>query len=155
MKIPRRRRLEARTDYKARFELLKSGKPRLVVRKSNRFIIAQVIISEGAQDKVVTGFTSKDLLQNGWPKDNEGSLKSIHAAYLTGFFVAKKTDGKIKEALFDMGMQRNIHKSRLYAVLKGAIDAGMKIPHDSVALPTEKEFAKNKELHSLMQKLIK
>ena len=155
MKIPRRRRLEARTDYKARFELLKSGKARLVVRKSNRFILAQIVISEGAQDKVITGFTSKDLLQKGWPKEKEGSLKSLQSAYLTGYFIGKKIDGKVKEALFDIGMQRNVHKSRLYAVLKGAIDAGMKIPHDSNALPTEKEFAKNKELHLLMQKLIK
>jgi len=155
MKIPRRRRLEARTDYKARFELLKSGKTRLVVRKTNKFILAQFVTSENAQDKVITGFTSKDLLQKGWPKEKEGSLKSLQAAYLTGFMIGKKMDGKVKEALFDMGMQRNVHKSRLYAVLKGAIDAGINIPHDSKALPTEKEFAKNKELHSLMQKLIK
>ena len=35
-KVQRRRRIEAKTDYKARFNLLKSEKPRLVVRKTNR-----------------------------------------------------------------------------------------------------------------------
>ena len=38
MKLPRRRRLQGKTDYKARLAMLKSGKPRLVVRKTNHYI---------------------------------------------------------------------------------------------------------------------
>ncbi|MGM0388528.1 MAG: 50S ribosomal protein L18, partial [Natrinema limicola] len=35
-KVPMRRRREVRTDYHQRLRLLKSGKPRLVARKSNK-----------------------------------------------------------------------------------------------------------------------
>ncbi|MEM4271506.1 MAG: 50S ribosomal protein L18, partial [Candidatus Pacearchaeota archaeon] len=81
MKTPRRRRLEAKTDYKARLELLKSGKPRLVVRKSNKYMTIQIVKSEIAQDKVIVGTTSRILLEKGWPKEKSGSLKSLAAAY--------------------------------------------------------------------------
>jgi len=45
MKLPRRRRIASKTDYKARLSLLKSEKPRLVVRKTNRYIIAPIIVT--------------------------------------------------------------------------------------------------------------
>ena len=61
MKLPRRRRLESKTDYKSRLALLKSEKPRLVVRKTNRYIIVQIVSSEIAQDKILVGKTSKKL----------------------------------------------------------------------------------------------
>ncbi len=61
MKTQRRRRLETKTDYKARLALLKSEKPRLVIRKSNRYILAQIVLSEIAQDKILFRVSSKDL----------------------------------------------------------------------------------------------
>ena len=73
MKIPRRRRLEAKTDYKLRLGLLKSEKPRLVIRKTNSYIIAQIVETEIAQDKIVVGTTSKSLIEKGWPKEKIGS----------------------------------------------------------------------------------
>lgn len=156
MKSIRRRRLEAKTDYKLRLEILKAGKARLVVRKTNKYIIAQIVQTELAQDKVIAGVNSKDLLEKGWPKESAGSLKSLAAAYVTGFLIGKTAvSKKITEALFDMGMNRNIHKSRIYAVLKGAIDAGMNIPHSEEALPSLDEVKKNKELASLIAKLTK
>ena len=62
MKTVRRRRQEGKTDYKARLALLISEKPRLIVRKTNRYVIAQIVRTEIAQDKVVVGTTSKVLL---------------------------------------------------------------------------------------------
>ena len=38
-KTIRKRRYEGKTDYKARFFLLKSGKPRVVFRKTNRYLL--------------------------------------------------------------------------------------------------------------------
>ncbi|MBM3233167.1 50S ribosomal protein L18 [Candidatus Pacearchaeota archaeon] len=146
----RRRRKEQKTDYRARLALLKSRKPRLVIRKTNRGIIVQIAESEGAQDKVVFHITSKDLIARGWPKESEGSLKSLPAAYLTGFLAAKKAKEKIKEAILDIGLQRNIPKSRIYAVLKGAVDAGLKVPHNPDVFPTEEMFKKHK-LNKLME----
>jgi large subunit ribosomal protein L18 len=116
---------------------LKSGKPRLVIRKTNRLIIAQFVTSTTAQDKIVASVTSHDLLAKGWPKEKAGSLKSLPAAYLTGFMLGKRLTGKHTEAIVDFGMQRNIHKSRLYATVAGAKDAGLSIICSSETLPTE------------------
>lgn len=154
MKTPRRRRLEKKTDYKARLALLESGSARLVVRKTNKYMIAQFVESTQAQDSTLTGTTSKALIKKGWPENMHGSLKSIHAAYLTGFLLGKLAREKnLKSAVLDIGMHRNIHKSRLYALLKGAIDAGIKIPHGSDALPSEAQFNKNEKLKHLVARL--
>ena len=124
---PKRRR-EGKTDYKARVEMLKSRKPRVVFRKTNRYIIGQYTKSKEAKDYVVVGVNSKELLKYGWPSDLKGSLKSIPASYLTGFLLGKKVlDKNGEESIFDLGLLRNVKKSRAYSFLKGAIDAGMKI----------------------------
>jgi len=153
MKTVRRRRLEKKTDYKARLALLKSEKPRLVVRKTNRYIIAQIVETDISQDKVVAGVSSKDLITKGWPKEKAGSLKNLPAAYLTGFMLANKTKDKVKEAILDTGMNRNIKKSRLYAALKGALDAGLNIPCNKEALPSLEEIKQNKDFADVVDKL--
>ena len=94
-KTQRRRRNEAKTDYKSRFRLLKSSNPRMVVRKSNRYILVQIVLSEIAQDKIFARVSSKELLEKGWPKEKTGSLKSRAAAYLAGFLLAKRLKGEI------------------------------------------------------------
>jgi large subunit ribosomal protein L18 len=138
MKLPRKRRLQGKTDYKARLSLLKSGKPRLVIRKTNKYITAQFVESDIAQDKVLLGVNSKSLISKGWPKEKSGSLKNSQAAYLTGLLLGSNAKEKgISEAILDLGLNRSVHKSRLYAVLKGIIDAGIKIPHDEKALPKD------------------
>ena len=144
MRTIRKRRLEAKTDYKARLELLKSGKPRLVIRKTSRYIIAQLVLSENAQDKVLKGFTSLSLVKKGWPKDKIGSLKSKAAAYLLGYMLAKSVQSKIKEAILDIGMHRNIQKSRIYALVKGVIDGGLKIPASTNSIPSIEEIKNDK-----------
>ncbi len=108
MKVPKRRRREGKTDYRARIALLKSGKPRVVVRKTNRYIIAQLVKSKEAQDSVAIGVTSKHLLKYGWPQELSGSLKSIPASYLTGYLLGKKML-KINEskAILDIGLARS------------------------------------------------
>jgi len=140
MKTEKLRRREGKTDYKARLSLLKSGIPRIVVRKTNRYIIAQCIKSKEAQDSVVIGLTSKELIKYGWPKEWQGSLKSIPAAYLTGFLLGKRIldEEKKAKAILDMGLMRNVKGGRIYAVLAGLIDAGVEIKCKKEMLP-EKE----------------
>ena len=151
----RARRLSGKTEYKPRLEMLKSEKPRLVVRKTNRYVIAQIVESEIAQDKTIVAVTSKDLLQHGWPEDKAGSLKSLPACYLSGFLVGTAAKSKMKNhsLILDLGLHRNIQKSRIYAVLKGAIDAGLKIPHSPEALPTIEHIMSNKSLAPLIEKI--
>src|SRR3989344_3583658 len=142
----RRRRLEAKTDYKARLELLKSGKPRVIIRKTNKYITVQVITSTLAQDAIVFGTSSKVLLTKGWPEAQAGSLKSLPAAYLTGLVVGKQVKSKIHEAIVDLGMHRNIQKSRIYAVVKGLVDAGLPVICGEKALPVEEDFDRNTKI---------
>jgi large subunit ribosomal protein L18 len=135
----KRRRMEFKTDYKARLKLLNSGKNRIIFRKTGRYIIGQYVKSEEAQDYVILGVTSKDLLKYGWPESLQGSLKSIPASYLTGFLLGKKILDKDEkaEAIFDIGLLRSIPKSRVYSFLKGVSDSGIKIKYKEEMMPDE------------------
>ncbi len=127
-KMPKRRRRENKTDYGKRLKLLKAGVPRIVFRKSNKYIIAQYVTSKEAQDKIEFGVISKDLVNFGWPKENQGSLKSIPAAYLIGLLMGKKiTEKGLENPIIDFGMNRMLYKTKTYAFLKGVVDAGIQI----------------------------
>jgi len=147
MRTAKKRRIQNKTDYKARLILLKGRKPRIVVRKTNKYITAQYVISEESKDKVLIGVSSKDLLKYSWEQDHAGSLKSITAGYLTGLLLGTKIKTK-EEVILDMGLIRNIKKSRIYSVLNGLVDAGIKINHNKSVFPDEKrikgEHLKNK-----------
>jgi hypothetical protein len=43
----------------------------------------------------------------------------------------------VKEAILDVGLNPPVKGSKIYAALKGAIDAGIKVPHDPEILPDE------------------
>ena len=114
-KTPRKRRRQGKTDYANRVGLLKSEKPRLVFRKTNKYFLVQYVLSEEAKDKIVFGTTSKELLKHGWPKDFAGSLKSIPAAYLTGYLFGKKIQAaKAETPIMDLGMIRTLHKTKVF-----------------------------------------
>ena len=138
MKIDKRRRRENKTDYGKRIKLLKGGVPRIVFRKSNRYIIAQYVTSSEAQDKIIFGVISKDLLGKGWPKENQGSLKSTPAAYLTGLLMGKMiAQKKLENPIIDFGMNKMLHKTKTYAFLKGVIDSGIEINAKDEIFPSE------------------
>ena len=153
MKTIRRRRNQAKTDYKARLAMLKSGRQRLVVRKTNRYIQAQIVETKIAQDKVLADASSKELLEKGWPKELSGSLKNLHAAYLTGLMLGKKLKGKTGEVILDFGMHRNVSGSRIYALVKGAHDAGVDVSCSKEVLPSNERLQKNQKTFSLIEKL--
>jgi len=141
MKTLKRRRRENKTDYGNRLKLLKSETPRIVFRKTNKYVISQYTMSEEARDKVIIGVNSKNLLKYGWPKEFEGSLKSIPAAYLTGFLIGKKIlKEKLKTPIVDFGMIRPIHKTKIYGFLKGLIDSGIEIKHKKETFPEEEKI---------------
>jgi large subunit ribosomal protein L18 len=142
MKTLQRRRKEGKTDYMKRFKLLKSYSPRIIFRKTNRYIIAQYVTSKEAQDKIEMGVTSKNLKKFGWPEEFEGSLKSIPAAYLTGLLIGKEIiKKKLKTPIVDFGMTRVLNKNRGYAFLKGIVDTGVKIKCDEEQFPEEERLS--------------
>ncbi|MEK6820312.1 MAG: 50S ribosomal protein L18 [Nanoarchaeota archaeon] len=134
----KKRRREGKTDYKARMEMLKARKPRIIFRKTSRYIIGQYVKSEDAKDKVMINLTSKELLKYGWPESSRGSLKSLPACYLAGFLLGKKIlEEKPEEAILDIGLLKSIKGSRIYAFLKGVVDAGVKIKVKEKMFPDE------------------
>jgi large subunit ribosomal protein L18 len=137
LRTMKRRRREGRTDYKLRTGLLKSGLPRIVIRKSNKYFILQVVESVEAQDKVIATVTSKDLFKHGWDfKKHGGSLKSIPAGYLTGLLMGKKL-GDGKKYIVDLGMARTKKGGRVFAVVKGLVDGGLDVLADEKVFPSE------------------
>jgi len=145
-KTPRKRRKQGKTDYLNRLKLLKSEKPRLVFRKTNKYFIVQYVLSEEAKDKIIFGTTSKELLLHDWPKDFSGSLKSIPAAYLTGYLFSKKIQNKkLEQPIVDLGMLRTLPKTKIFSFIKGVIDGGINISCKEEYFP-EEEKIKGKNL---------
>ncbi|NQU79822.1 50S ribosomal protein L18 [Candidatus Woesearchaeota archaeon] len=133
-----RRKRESKTNYKKRLALIKSGKDRLVIRKSLNIITVQIVRYNPDGDKVLLTSTSKDLHKLGW-KLHKANLPS---AYLTGLLLGTKAKAKgIEEAVIDLGLQIPIRGGRLFAALRGAIDSGLKITHSVEALPSDERIS--------------
>ncbi|PSN86770.1 50S ribosomal protein L18 [Candidatus Marsarchaeota G2 archaeon ECH_B_SAG-F08] len=136
-KVVFRRRREGKTDYRKRLRLLSSGLPRLVVRRSNKYIYAQIISSNEAKDDVIAQACSRELIKLGYPT----GLTSAPASYLTGMLIALRALKKgVKEAIIDIGLLPHVPKSNVYALLKGCLDMGLEIPHSDEVIPSEERI---------------
>lgn len=131
---PRRRR-EGRTDYRRRIRMLKSGKDRMVVRKSLKNIQVQFVRYSEQGDQIIASAVTKDLVNKfKW----KYSTSNTPAAYLTGLLAGTRAlDKNIKECILDMGLYPPVNNSKIFAVLKGALDAGVKCNHDESKIPSE------------------
>lgn len=137
MKVGFKRKRKGKTDYKARLNLLKTQIPRLIIRKTNRYIITQIVQSKEAQDKTCCYANSKELSKSGWAS----SFKNLPACYLTGKLIAKKANEKgINKSIVDMGRHASTKGSKIYAVIKGAIDGGLEIPCDKKMFPPKEKL---------------
>ncbi len=133
--MPRRRRREGKTNYYKRYKMILSGKPRLVVRRTNMYIWVQVVIAKPQGDITVAAAHSRELVKRyGWL----GGTKNTPAAYLTGLLAGFRAlrEG-ITEAIIDIGLHRPTKGARVFAALKGALDAGLRIPHSPEIFPEE------------------
>ena len=132
--VPFRRRREGKTDYYQRTRLVVSDVPRMVVRKSNRHIIVQLVTAEMDGDRTLVAANSAELEKYGY----KGSTSSTPAAYLTGMlFAAKAKRAKQESAILDIGLNRATPGARVFAALKGAVEAGLAIPHGEEVLPSD------------------
>ncbi len=133
-----RRKRNGLTNYRKRLSVLSSNKPRLVVRKSLKNIQAAIIEYSKKGDIVRASSHSSSLKKYGW-NYNTGNLP---AAYLVGFLLGKNAkNAKFDEAVFDIGLQKSVKGSRIYAVLAGALDAGLNVPHSKEILPGKERIA--------------
>lgn len=163
---PFRRRQEGKTDYYQRKRLVaqhkakyNSPKYRLVVRFTNKDIIAQIVSSQIVGDIVLTAAYAHELPQYGI----KYGLTNWSAAYAVGLLVARRAlqklgldetyagveevegEYELTEAVedgprpfkvfLDIGLQRTTTGARIFGVLKGASDGGLYVPHSAKRFP--------------------
>jgi len=133
-RVPFRRRREGRTNYKKRLAFLKSGKPRAVVRITQSKIIIQMIEYHSEGDRVISSVVSHSLKKYGW----KHTLNSIPASYLTGLLAGTRARKQgINKAVLDIGLRVPVKGSRVFAALRGLLDAQMDVPHGEGIFPSE------------------
>jgi len=168
-----RRRREGKTDYYARKRLVvqdknkyNTPKYRLVVRKTNKDIIAQIVYSKIEGDYTLESAYSHELPNFGI----KVGLTNYSAAYATGLLLARRVLTKLKladaykgneeingeeynvdenmegprpfRAFLDIGLVRTSTGNNVFGVLKGAVDGGVSIPHSQKRFPGFDEDAK-------------
>jgi len=131
---PRRRR-EGKTDYRKRLNLLRSGKIRMVVRKSLKNTQVQFVKYKEDGDNIVASANSKELKDKyNW----RFSTSTTPAAYLTGLLAGVRAKEKgVTDCILDIGRQTPSTGCKIFAVLKGTIDAGLECPFSEEKLPSE------------------
>lgn len=147
-RVPFRRRREGKTDYKARKALIISRLPRVVTRGSLKHMNVQIIEATPTGDKVIASANSQELKNFGW----KAACGNLPSAYLTGLLCGLRAAVKnVKKAVADVGLYQPTKGARIFASLKGVVDAGVDVPHSIEKLPDEKrlkghhivEYAKN------------
>lgn len=161
-----KRRREGKTDYFARKRLCvqdknkyNTPKYRLVVRVTNKDIIAQVAYARLQGDVIICAAYAHELPRYGISV----GLSNYSAAYATGLLVGRRIlqkfgldsmyDGQIEvdgdefyeeadsgekasfRCYLDTGLARTSTGARIFGVLKGAADAGLDIPHSPKRFP--------------------
>lgn len=136
-----------------------SPKYRLVVRITNKRIICQIIYATILGDRVLTQADSKELTKYGCPIGHT----NYAACYATGLLIARRAldligmadaikgveeataeefhvededhERKPFKVILDVGLIRTIPSSRVFGILKGAVDGGLHIPHSVSKMP--------------------
>jgi large subunit ribosomal protein L5e len=161
-----RRRREGKTDYYQRKRLVAQHKAkyntpkyRLVVRFTNKDIIAQIISSQITGDIVLTAAYAHELPRYGI----KHGLTNWSAAYAVGLLIARRAlqklgldetypgveevegEFELTEAVedgprpfkvfLDVGLTRTTTGARVFGALKGASDGGLYVPHSANRFP--------------------
>lgn len=158
-RVPFKRRRNNKTNYKKRYNLLLSDKPRFVIRITNKQIIVQSVKYKTEGDLTLAHATSDELKEYGWSH----AQKNIPAAYLTGLLCAKRaTKNKINTGIIDFGLHTTHKKGRLFGAIKGLIDGGIEIPYNKDIIPDENRLQgthlkkdASKELEKTKENIIK
>jgi large subunit ribosomal protein L18 len=77
------------------------------------------------------------LKEFGW----KAPCGNLPAAYLTGLLAGRRAKASgVTKAILDIGLHARGPGSRVFAAAKGAVDAGVNVPHDDSALPTKERI---------------
>lgn len=130
--VPFRRRRDGKTNYHKRLGLMLSEWPRVVVRKTGRNLIVQLVEHGTAGDRTLTSANALELKKLGY----KGATGNTPAAYLTGLlFASRALAAGHSKGVLDLGLSANSRGSRIYAALQGAVEVGLDIPHSREPLP--------------------
>ncbi len=136
-RVPFRRRREGKTNYHLRRKLVRGNQTRAVVRLSNSHWQVQFVDAQIHGDTTLSTAHSRELSKYQWV----AGTSNLPSAYLTGFLAGKKAQkAKISSAILDLGLNPPIYGSRVFAVLKGLVDAGLEIPHSDKVFPQEERI---------------
>ncbi|MHC1583196.1 MAG: 50S ribosomal protein L18 [Methanosarcinales archaeon] len=136
-KVAFRRRREGRTDYHKRRRLIISGRPRLVIRKSLKHIRIQLVTAEEGGDRTHVSAVSTELKKYSYTC----STSNTSAAYLTGLLMGyRMLNAGWNSAILDIGLHPSIKGSKIYAAVKGVVDAGVDIPCDETVFPSDERI---------------
>jgi len=137
-RVPFRRRREGKTNYHVRYKLILSKKTRVVIRKSNASTTLQLVMAEQTGDKTLLTVNSRQLQDFGYTF----SKSNLPAAYLTGLLFGKKMLALgISEGIADIGLHASTKGNRIYAAVKGVVDAGVDVPHSPEIFPAEERIS--------------
>ena len=113
--------------------------------------MVQMIDYSHEGDKVLIKADSQELKKYGW---DYKSTANTPVAYLTGYLAGLRAlKGNIKEANLDAGLKTITKGGKLFAALKGMIDAGMEIPHSDDILPSEERII-GKHINDTLPELV-
>jgi large subunit ribosomal protein L18 len=137
-KVVFRRRREDKTDYHLRKRLIMSGSLRLVIRKSLNHMNLQIVEAKIEGDRILAHANTIELKKFGW----KGSTGNLPAAYLAGYLLGKRAIKKeLNTAIVDFNGYKMTGSNRLFASLKGVIDAGVEVPHDEKVIPEDERVS--------------
>lgn len=132
-KVKFRRLRQGFTNYSKRKHLIATQIPRIVVRKSNRYVAASIVKNMPKGDVTLCTVTSKELVKVGWKLSFTNSM----AFYLTGIIFAQKAKKKgVDRAILDMGLYSNTKGCNIYALCKGASEVGLTINVAKEVIPS-------------------
>ncbi len=133
-KVKFRRHRNGKTDYRLRREILKSGKIMFTPRPSLNGILVQIIMPRIGGDVTIASSSSRLLVKKfGW-RHHTGN---VPAAYLVGLIAGLEAIRRnVKEAVLYVGRYAVTRGSRIFAAVKGAIDAGLNITCSDEMFPS-------------------
>jgi large subunit ribosomal protein L18 len=107
----------------------------MVVRKSLKNTQVQLVEYKEGGDNIIVSANSGELPgKYNW----KFSTSTTPAAYLTGFLAgARAKKNGINECVLDAGRHPPVTGSKIFASVKGIIDAGVKCPLNEKKIPAE------------------
>lgn len=143
-----RRRREGTTDFAKRLALIKSGKPRMVVRRTNKHVVIQFVEFDPKGDKTLLAVNDSVLVKTyKWP-----SKRNAWTAYLLGLYIGKLAKKKgISDFVLDMGMYTASKGNIVFAALKGVVESGLNASYEEKMAPSDKLSNPPEKLKSIFE----